>query len=232
MRRLSTFVLAVSLAGPFFFLTHSATARAQSKVLTAAAQTRDEAVPAKYAARLREFGEYVRRQMAADRTTALTIGFVKDGYVWVKGYGYADLENKTPARSESAYRLASVTKPMTAVAVLQLAERGKIKLDAEVQNIRPLLPEEEVARHRAPAPRPPRRHQPLPRLRRGGAHQGAQGHTRRARHLRELRPRRRAGHALQLFVTTATTSSARSSRARPGKSYGDYMRENVWSPPG
>ena len=84
-----------------------------------------------YAKQIQVFEEFARKQMALDKTVGLTIGFLKDDFVWVNGYGYADLENKTPAKPESAYRLASVTKPMTALAILQLVEKGKINLDAE-----------------------------------------------------------------------------------------------------
>ena len=69
--------------------------------------------------------------MALDKTPGLTIGFWKDGFVWVKGYGYSDLENRVPASPATAYRLASVSKSMTAVAIMQLVEKGKIDLDAQ-----------------------------------------------------------------------------------------------------
>lgn len=75
--------------------------------------------------------------MERDRIPGLTIGFLKDGATWVKAFGYADVENKTPALPDSAYRIASTTKPMTAAAILQLAERGKIDPDAEVQKYVP-----------------------------------------------------------------------------------------------
>lgn len=86
-----------------------------------------------YAYKLRIYEEFVRQEMARERIPGMTIGFVKDGYTWVKGFGYSDLENRVPAKADSSYRLASLTKTMTAVAVLQLAEKGKISLDAEVQ---------------------------------------------------------------------------------------------------
>src|SRR3954465_14829309 len=93
---------------------------------TTSAQTSDQ-----YAEKLRAFEEFVRQQMEKNRIPGLTIGFIKDDYIWVKGFGYADLENKIPAKADSSYRLASVQKSMTATAVLQLAEQGKINLDAE-----------------------------------------------------------------------------------------------------
>ena len=45
----------------------------------------------------------------------MTAGFARNATQWVRGYGYADLENKVPATAISAYRYASVQKPMTAV---------------------------------------------------------------------------------------------------------------------
>ncbi len=104
------------------------------------AQTTD-----KYADKLRAFEEFVRGQMEKNKTPGMTIGFIKDDYVWVKGFGYADLENKTPAKAESAYRFASVQKSMTAAAVLQLVEQGKINLDAEIQTYVPYFPKKKYS---------------------------------------------------------------------------------------
>ena len=72
----------------------------------------------KYDKEIRLFDEFARQQMALDKTVGMTIGFIKDDFVWVKGYGFAHLENKAPAHAESAYRLASVTKPMTGACCL------------------------------------------------------------------------------------------------------------------
>ncbi|HEX8146226.1 MAG TPA: serine hydrolase [Pyrinomonadaceae bacterium] len=102
------------------------------------AQTSQSADP--YAERLREFEEFVGAAMKRDHIPGLTVGFFKDEYTWVKGFGYADLENRTPAHAESAYRLASVTKSMTGEAIVQLAERGRVDLDAEIQTYVPDYP--------------------------------------------------------------------------------------------
>jgi CubicO group peptidase (beta-lactamase class C family) len=45
-----------------------------------------------------------------------------------KGYGYADIENKVEATPDTIYRVGSVTKQFTAVAILQLHDAGKLKL--------------------------------------------------------------------------------------------------------
>jgi CubicO group peptidase (beta-lactamase class C family) len=59
------------------------------------------------------------------------------------GYGMADLENAVPAAPFTIYRLASVSKPLTATAVLQLAAKGKLDLDAPVQRYVPAYPEKQ-----------------------------------------------------------------------------------------
>lgn len=59
---------------------------------------------------------------------------VKDGQIFfAKGYGYADLEKKTPVvPNKTLFRVASISKLFTATAVMQLTERGKLKLDDDV----------------------------------------------------------------------------------------------------
>ena len=62
---------------------------------------------------------------------------------WSNAFGSADLENFVPAKAETVYRLASVTKPITATAVLQLVEAGKVDLDAPIQRYVPAFPEKQ-----------------------------------------------------------------------------------------
>lgn len=66
---------------------------------------------------------------------------VRDGQVVLrKGYGVASLELGAPSNPDGVYWIASVTKPFTAVAVMQLVERGKISLDDEIQKYLPDYP--------------------------------------------------------------------------------------------
>lgn len=71
--------------------------------------------------------------IALARSTAPELAFAR-------GFGWADLENEVPARELTAYRLASLSKPVTAVAVLQLAEQGRLDLDAPIQRYVPAWP--------------------------------------------------------------------------------------------
>lgn len=83
-------------------------------------------------------------KMAEEQIPGLSIALVVDGQlVWSNGYGTADLENHVPATATTAYRTASIGKPMTATAVMQLVEQGKIDLDAPVQQYCPAFPEKQ-----------------------------------------------------------------------------------------
>jgi N-acyl-D-amino-acid deacylase len=62
---------------------------------------------------------------------ALAVTF-KGKLVYARGFGYADVEKKEPVQPAALFRIASVSKPITAVAVLQLIEKEKVKLDDKV----------------------------------------------------------------------------------------------------
>jgi CubicO group peptidase (beta-lactamase class C family) len=94
----------------------------------------------RFAAAINSFEAFAAEQMFFDRIPGLSVGFIKDDFTWARGFGHSDLENKVPAKAETSYRLASVSKTITAIAVLQLAEEGKINLEAEIQAYVPYFP--------------------------------------------------------------------------------------------
>lgn len=184
-----------------------------------------------YEKQIRLFDEFAQKQMGLDKTVGLTIGFMKDDFVWVKGYGYADLENRSPAKAESAYRLASITKPMTALAVLQLVEKGKIDLDAEVQTYVPYFPKKQW---------------PVT-VRQVLGHLGGISHYKNPTNELHIKEHRSTREAIAIFenfdlVAEPGTRYSYSSygynllgaiiEAASGMSYGDYMRQNIWQPLG
>ena len=70
---------------------------------------------------------------ALDRwpSAGVAVGIVRDGSpAWFFGHGVADVESKAPIARETVFRVGSLTKTFTAVAVMQLAERGLVDLDA------------------------------------------------------------------------------------------------------
>lgn len=64
-----------------------------------------------------------------------------DGAAWAQGFGAADLENAVAVTPESRYRLASVSKTISAITALRLAEQGKVDLDERIQTYCPAFPD-------------------------------------------------------------------------------------------
>jgi CubicO group peptidase (beta-lactamase class C family) len=66
----------------------------------------------------------------------VSIAIIQGGRIaWAKGYGVVDLESKTPVTPKTLFQAASLSKPVTAMAVLRLAEKGKLALDAPVNSM-------------------------------------------------------------------------------------------------
>ena len=82
----------------------------------------------------------VSAAMSANSIPGASVAVAAGRDIWTNGYGLADLENFVPAKAATVYRTASIAKPMTAVAIMQLAEQGKIDLDAPVQKYLPSFP--------------------------------------------------------------------------------------------
>ncbi len=83
----------------------------------------------------------VQQAMERDRVVGTSIGVMYHGELLVaKGYGYANLEDEAKATEHTVYRLGSLTKQFTALAIMQLAERGKLKLDDDLTRFLPDYP--------------------------------------------------------------------------------------------
>ena len=76
---------------------------------------------------------WLRDQMAQQHQPGLSVGIVYDqALVWAKGFGRRDVAGALPARSDTVYRIASISKTFTATAVMQLRDAGKLQLDDPV----------------------------------------------------------------------------------------------------
>jgi serine beta-lactamase-like protein LACTB len=90
---------------------------------------------------VREIRRAVTARMLQAKIPGLTVAAgVNARLAWVEGFGVADVENSVPAGPETVYRIGSISKSITAVAVMQLAERGKLDLDAPIQKYVPSFP--------------------------------------------------------------------------------------------
>ncbi len=87
----------------------------------------------------------VKKFMAASGVPGISVAIVENGqYEWSGGFGAADLENSVAATDNTLYRLASISKPITATAAMLLWQNGKLDLDAPVQKYCPAFPVKDV----------------------------------------------------------------------------------------
>jgi CubicO group peptidase (beta-lactamase class C family) len=63
--------------------------------------------------------------------------------VWSEGFGMADLENSVPVTPQTLFRLASISKPITATAAMHLWELGKLDIESPIQKYCPAFPQKE-----------------------------------------------------------------------------------------
>lgn len=127
-RRISLVAQALQVA--LIFALAATALRAQDKGLTAEKRGRLE--------------HSITDFMYARSIPGISAAVVQNGApVWSEGFGVADMENYVAAAPSTLYRLGSISKPITAVAVMQLWERGKLDLDAPVQKYCPAFPQKE-----------------------------------------------------------------------------------------
>jgi CubicO group peptidase (beta-lactamase class C family) len=95
--------------------------------------------------------KFIETKMEALEAKGLAVAFIKDGDItWSKNYGYADVEAGIKVNDQTIFQVASVSKPVTGVAVMQLSEKGLIDLDESVnryvpfQIVNPNFPDKKI----------------------------------------------------------------------------------------
>jgi CubicO group peptidase (beta-lactamase class C family)/D-alanyl-D-alanine dipeptidase len=82
--------------------------------------------------------QFITREVADKELPALSIALVDDqAIVWARGFGFANPQGKVPATAETVYRVGSVSKLFTDLAVMRLVEQGTLELDAPVSRYLP-----------------------------------------------------------------------------------------------
>ena len=71
----------------------------------------------------------------------------KDELVCDAQYGYADIANKIPVKEDSIFRLASMTKPIMAIAIMQLSDQKMLSIDDSIEKYLPQFKDMKVADH-------------------------------------------------------------------------------------
>jgi len=85
--------------------------------------------------------DLIQKSVNENQTIGIVAGFCINGEIkWQEGAGYSDLKNKIAFDTSTITRIASITKPMTAVAIMQLYEQDKLSLDETIQTYLPTFP--------------------------------------------------------------------------------------------
>src|SRR5687767_14730117 len=79
---------------------------------------------------LAPFDELLLAFLQENEIAGASLAITKDGrLIYARGFGWADADGQVKVSPASLFRIASLSKPITAVAILMLIERGKLKLD-------------------------------------------------------------------------------------------------------
>jgi N-acyl-D-amino-acid deacylase len=98
------------------------------------------------------FDREIEQFMSARKVPGGALAVVKDRrLVYTHAYGWADRDKKTPVKADSLFRIASISKPFTATAILKLVETKGLDLEAPVTDFLPFKPV--LADGKAPDPR-------------------------------------------------------------------------------
>ncbi len=85
---------------------------------------------------------WLEAQQVYDRLPGISVAIVQNQeIIWSKGYGLADIKKKIPATPQTIYSICSITKLFTSIAIMQLYEQGKLRLDDSLATI---LPERQI----------------------------------------------------------------------------------------
>ena len=94
---------------------------------------RDKPIMSGYEAVVDRLRGAIEHEREVKQLPALSIALVDGEHrVWSAGFGHQDAERKMPATAETIYRVGSVSKLFTDIAVMQFAERGELDIDAPV----------------------------------------------------------------------------------------------------
>lgn len=77
---------------------------------------------------------WVQAQLDFERIAGISMSVVHDQeLIWSKGFGYSDLETKSPTAPTTIYSICSISKLFTSIGVMQLRDKGLLRLDDPIQ---------------------------------------------------------------------------------------------------
>ncbi len=183
------------------------------------------------ASRERDVRLAVRQAMLESRATGCSVAIAQNGrVVFQHGFGYADMEDFSPVRPQTVFRIASISKSVTAVAVMQLVERGKADLDEDIRRYVPEFPDkgEKITARQVLG------HLSGIRGYRGNEYTSKEPYTSVEQSLAIFRddPLEHRPGEKYLYSTHAYTLAARLVENVSGISFPEYLRQSIFLPAG
>ena len=183
----------------------------------------------------RLFTVWLEGQMRARHLPGLAVGVVADQeLIWAKGFGLADIANKVAMTPQTKFRMASHSKLFTATAIMQLRERGLLRLDdpvakylpwfavAQAEDDDPPITIEELLTHSSGLPRE------------AGSHWTTFEFP-TTEQLRKLMSERRAPYSPEVrwkYSNLAYSIAGMVVEAVSGQTWGDYVQQHIYQPLG
>ena len=105
--------------------------------------TRSSSLP-QWAGAVGQGRQIMRAALTGQNLPGLSVAVGVGGeIVWAEGFGWADLEKRVPVSPEMRFRIGTASTVLTSAAVGLLLERGRLKLDEQIQTYVPEFPEKE-----------------------------------------------------------------------------------------
>jgi len=90
---------------------------------------------------IKQLTDSIRAIVAEQHIPGLMVGITtKDSVIFSGGFGYADIKSKRPVNSQTLFRMGSITKMFVSLAILKLAQEGKLSLTDELKKVAPEVP--------------------------------------------------------------------------------------------
>ena len=84
-----------------------------------------------------DLGAFVRKTMTETAVPGIAVGVLHHGNSYAEGFGVTNIEHPLGVRADTLFQVGSITKTMTGTILMQLADQGKLDIDAPVRRYVP-----------------------------------------------------------------------------------------------
>lgn len=181
------------------------------------------------------FSAWLDGQIAIRQLPGVVVGVVSDqDLIWAKGFGRANIASGRPMEIETRFRMASHSKLLTATAIMQLREQGRVRLDDPVTDYLPWFTLEKAAPDDPPITIEHLLTHSSGLPREAGPHWSDLDFPTRAE-VQELMSKRQAAFSPEVrwkYSNLAYTIAGMVVEEVSGLSWADYLQKNIFDPLG